>query len=155
MKVGNMKISLRTFFLSAVMVVAGALCAQERESKTEGCDPQILLGKKWSMTKVVNGDTLYYSYVFDRDSVTNVVRMGGKTMVLRYAYYFSDSFPFVFEDTEVGRLSKGKWFNSIRWYMEDGRKRRDGGSFRIFSLTENEFSFGRSPQYPMIMTPEQ
>ena len=113
---------------------------------------EYLLGKKWEMTKTVNGEKVLFSLTFDKDSVTNVIVIDNETTILRYAYYLSDGFEDVFDTSSVGKQSTGKWLNLCRLYNNNGRTQTDRANMKIFSLTDSVFSYGQSPSYPMVLT---
>lgn len=111
-----------------------------------------LLGKKWEMTKVVDGKNVLFSLTFDKDSVTNVVVFDNETTILRYAYYLSDGFEDVFDTSSIGKQTKGKWLNFCRLYKVNEMTKTDRANMKIFSLTDSVFSYGQSPSYPMVLT---
>ena len=111
-----------------------------------------LLGKKWEMTKTVNGENVCFSLTFDKDSVTNVIVIDNETTILRYAYYLSDGFEDEFDTSSIGKPSKGKWLNFCRLYKFNEMTKTDRANMKIFSLTDSVFSYGQSPSYPMVLT---
>lgn len=101
-----------------VLFVTVIMCQTVNAQNTNGgksFDSKDLTGKKWSMSKEIGGKKLYYSLVFDKDSVTNTVVMDGKTTVTRYAYYLSDTFEYTYEYSNIGKATKGIWLNLFRF----------------------------------------
>ncbi len=113
-----------------------------------------LIGKKWSMNKDVNGHAITFSFIFDNDSVTNIITDNDRTITLRYAYYFSEFYQDEFDESAVGMTTCGKWFYYSRYDKDNTILHRDEVQTRIFALDEDKFSFGKSPEYQMILTAE-
>lgn len=147
-----MKTFYKTLLLFTLTFVTQMIYAQSGDQTT--FSSTTLLGKKWTITKKVNGEDMTYSLVFEKDSVTNTIVERGETKVFRYAYYLSNVFPYIFDESQVGTTSTGNWINMDRKDMIGGREKHDGGSMKIFKLTEKEFSFGNSPKFPLILTAE-
>lgn len=103
------------------------------------------------MSKNDNGQYYAFTLVFENDSVTATITMDSKTTTIRYAYYLSDYFPVSFDETQVGNTISGNWLLLNRYDVINGNTKRDGAEMKIFSLTDEEFSFGKSPKYPMIL----
>lgn len=142
----------KILLLLTLTLAAQTLYAQSSDQTT--FSSKTLIGKKWTITKKVNGEDMTYSLVFEKDSVTNTIVENGDVKVFRYAYYLSNVFPHIFDESQVGMVSTGRWINFDRKDMIGGREKHDGGSMKIFSLTNKEFSFGNSPRYPLILTAE-
>lgn len=96
-----------------------------------------LLGKKWTMSKEVGGQSISYSFIFDNDSVTNTISVDGNTMTLRYAYYFAEYFQGNFDNAAVGNTTCGKWFFFSRNDKDNIQLHRDEVQMRIFALNEH------------------
>lgn len=125
-----------------------------------------LIGKKWtksttidsSQKKIVNkhgkitmgsknvtigvGADFSLSYVFDKDSVTLTATVNGEPIVMRYAYYLSDSFECDFNSSKVGGNFQGNWLNTYMEYMVGGKKKTEENCSKILSLTDQELVFG-------------
>ena len=87
------------------------------------------------------GQAMEVSQIFDKDSVTCTTKIGDEIVsTLHYAYYLSDSFAFVFDETRVGKNDSGNWLNTHNEIIVNGRKRSDGGSLKIASLTDEKLS---------------
>jgi len=135
------------------------VCAQTAFNKEQ------LIGKKWTQNmtfkpssleearngKVIEvetrkitikaGQAMEVSQIFDKDSVTCTTKIGDEIVsTLHYAYYLSDSFAFVFDETRVGKNDSGNWLNTHNEIIVNGRKRSDGGSLKIASLTDEKLS---------------
>ncbi len=131
------------------MIISMVINAQDSNSSTFYRNK--LLGKKWTMSKNDNGQYYAFTLVFENDSVTATITMDSKTTTIRYAYYLSDYFPVSFDETQVGNTISGNWLLLNRYDVINGNTKREGAEMRIFSLTDEEFSFGKSSKYPMIL----
>lgn len=145
----TIKILLCLFFI-ALSITSWAQSTNE----TDTFYREKLIGKKWSMNKNINGHAITFSFIFDNDSVTNIITDNDKTITLRYAYYFSEYYQDGFDNTAVGRTTTGKWFYYSRYDKDNTILHRDEVQMRIFALDDEKFSFGKSPVYQMVLTAE-
>ncbi len=92
--------------------------------------------------KVKAGDEVSLSHIFDKDSVSYIMKVNDEEMVLRYAYYLSDNFEFSYDYSEEGKDSTGSWINLNKDMMVNGKKKDDGTNLRIISLTKEKLVIG-------------
>lgn len=148
-----MKPIANTFIIIMLMItICQVAWTQGVPNNTTMYNRENLLGKKWTTTKNIQGKVISFSYVFDNDSITNVIIINNDTTVLRYAYYLANTPHDYFNSSLVGTRSEGNWLILCRQYTQNGMIRNDRANMKIFSLTDNELSYGKSPDFPMVLT---
>ncbi len=106
----------------------------------EACDEKVIEVETKKITIKV-GEVIEISQIFNNDSVICKTKIGTEVVSeLHYAYYLSDSFAFVFDDLKVGMNDRGNWLNTHNEIIVNGRKRKDGASLKIVSLTDEKLS---------------
>ena len=147
-----MKTVAKSIIIILMISICQVACAQGMPNDTTTFYREKLLGKKWATTKNIQGKVISCSYVFDKDSITNTFIINNDTTVLRYAYYLANTPHDRFNSSFVGTRSEGSWLILCRLYTQNGMARTDRANMKIFSLTDNELSFGKSPNFPLVLT---
>lgn len=89
-------------------------------------DGEITLDFNGRNVKVKTGDEVFLIHIFDKDSVSYIMKANDDEMVLRYAYYLSDNFELSYDYSEEGKDSKGNWINLNKDMIVNGKKKDDG-----------------------------
>lgn len=94
-------------------------------------DGKKLLGKKWYWSEIQDGVRKNRTMIFERDSITEIIVIGDKTIIRHDAYYLHDEGSCEFYPEFIGKNILGKYLYRC---AEDGPY-----GVIIHKLTDNEF----------------
>lgn len=133
--------NFRTIIFILISIISSTAYTQSNTNSS--FDGNKLIGKKWYFTEVVNGVRETRTMIFDKDSVTEVIVIGNRTIIQRDAYYLHDQPSMDFHPGYIGKSTKGKYFYRR---AEEGK---DIG-FIVHKLTNDEFIYSFYKNSPHI-----
>lgn len=122
----------KNFRTIIILLISFISCMAYAQSNINNSfDGKKLLGKKWCWSEVRDGVRKDRTIIFERDSVTEVIVIGNKTIIRHDAYYLHDEGSYEFYPEFIGKSTQGKYFYRC---AEDGPY-----GVIIHKLTDNEF----------------